>query len=137
MKKIFSACLTLVLTCVFFISCSRSEGIIGSWELEDAPTSLIGNYADYIRFEEDGTCYNIYRPGNRFSTKKGKWFREGDVVTVSGPNLIEISFEIVELDGNTLKIRYKDIPGLFKFVVDKNAVLEYKRVSNNRTDKYI
>lgn len=137
MKKIFSACLTLVLICVVFISCNRNEGIIGSWELEDAPTSLFGEYADYIRFEEDGTCYNIYRPGSRFSTKKGKWSLEGDIITSSGPQMIEISFEIVELNGNTLKIRYKDIPSLLKLVIDENAVLEYKRVSNSRTDKYI
>ena len=140
MKKIFSAYLTLVLSCVFFISCSRDEGtkgIIGSWELEDAPTSLFGDYADYIRFDEDGTFYNIHRPGNRFSTKKGKWSREGDVITTSGPNLLELSFEIVELDSNTLKIRYKDLPWLFKLAIEEDAVLEYKRVSNNRTDKFI
>ena len=138
MRKIFSACLTLVLTCVFFISCSRNEGIIGSWELENASTSsFLGKYADYIRFEKDGTCYNIFRPGSSYSTQKGKWVREGDIITTSGPNLMEVSLEIVELDGNTLKLRYVNLPSLFEFFVDENAVLEFKRVSNKRTDKYI
>lgn len=101
---------------------NNSNDLVGSWKLVQGSSSYLVD-ADYVRFEDNGTFYQIYLED--MDVQRGTWKRTGNTIELKSSEFLATTVEILELTNSTLKIKLLSIP------------YTYKKVSNTETDKYI
>lgn len=136
MKKLNQVIMLLLVVAFGFSSCSKDDGgtsIEGKWENYRQGTSsngseLLTNYQhqgsctnDYIELINGGVIkkvvHSIGQNGCQNTTSTGAWSRNGNQVTITyGSQTSE--YEILILDGSTLKVRTPSTQQAGTFIVE-------------------
>lgn len=138
MKKLLILFAVVSLT-VMNYSCSKddsvsSDKIVGKWQFYKTGSvyqgvenllpyqHLCDSKKDYIEFLGNGSIKSITHGSDcEADVDEGRWERQGNVLKLSGFDAATVSYDILTIDGSTLKVKAPEVSGY-------SGVMEFKKM---------